>query len=316
MRQKISAAALVLVIISVLLFGCGKIKDDSLDESKKNVVATIFPYYDMARAIIGDSSDIALSMSVTPGQDSHDFEPTPSDVIKMDEADVLIYNGGSMETWVEDVIEPLDGNGQTRIRMMDYVDVLAEEEVEGMEIYDNLDDDESDEHIWTSPQNAVILTEVICDALCEVFPEYREEFIKNADEYILEIDSVDKEIRKIIDKADTKEIIVADKFPILYFSKEYGLDYYAAFPGCGSDMEPSARTVAFLIDKVKEDNIKAVFYLETGSHTVADTISAETGAKALKFNSCHTVTKEQFEEGVTYVDLMLENAKNLKEAFN
>ena len=352
-----------IVTISMILgmAGCGKTTEKE-DNYRLKIVTSLFPYYDMARAVIGDVKGIDLKMIVTPGQDSHSFEPTPSDVIQMENADVLIYNGGSLETWIDTLLDSLNNKNQIQMKMMDYVDVLNEEIVEGMDTRfeehdheehshkednhnkenhkedshseenhkeDNHSEDssndsefhnedseeeheETDEHIWTSPVNEIIMTEKVCETLSKALPEEKENFQKNAENYISQLKELDNEFRTIVENAKTKEIIFADKFPLQYFAKEYGLKYYAAFPGCGSDMEPSAKTIAFLVDKIKEDNIKAVFYLELSSHIVADAIETDTGAKPLQFNSCHNITQKQFDSGVTYVDLMKENVNNLK----
>ena len=352
-----------IVTISMILgmAGCGKTTEKE-DNYRLKIVTSLFPYYDMARAVIGDVKGIDLKMTVTPGQDSHSFEPTPSDVIQMENADVLIYNGGSLETWIYTLLDSLNNKNQIQMKMMDYVDVLNEEIVEGMDTRfeehdhdehshkddnhnkekhkedshseekhkeDNHSEDssndsefhnedseeeheETDEHIWTSPVNEIIMTEKICETLSKALPEEKENFQKNAESYISQLKELDNEFRTIVENAKINEIIFADKFPLQYFAKEYGLKYYAAFPGCGSDMEPSAKTIGFLVDKIKEDNIKAVFYLELSSHIVADAIETDTGAKPLQFNSCHNITQKQFDSGVTYVDLMKENVNNLK----
>lgn len=352
-----------IVTISMILgmAGCGKTTEKE-DNYRLKIVTSLFPYYDMARAVIGDVKGIDLKMIVTPGQDSHSFEPTPSDVIQMENADVLIYNGGSLETWIDTLLDSLNNKNQIKMKMMDYVDVLNEEIVEGMDTRfeehdhdehshkednhnkgkhkedshseenhkeDNHSEDssndsefhnedseeeheETDEHIWTSPVNEIIMTEKICETLSKALPEEKENFQKNAESYISQLKELGNEFRTIVENAKTNEIIFADKFPLQYFAKEYGLKYYAAFPGCGSDMEPSAKTIAFLVDKIKEDNIKAVFYLELSSHIVADAIETDTGAKPLQFNSCHNITQKQFDSGVTYVDLMKKNVNNLK----
>lgn len=298
-----------IVTISMIfgMAGCGKTTEKE-DNYRLKIVTSLFPYYDMARAVIGDVKGIDLKMIVTPGQDSHSFEPTPSDVIQMENADVLIYNGGSLETWIDTLLDSLNNKNQIKMKMMDYVDVLNEEIVEGMDTRF----DSHDEHIWTSPVNEIIMTEKICETLSKALPEEKENFQKNAESYIKQLKELDSEIRIVVNNSKTKEIIFADKFPLQYFAKEYGLKYYAAFPGCGSDMEPSAKTIAFLVDKIKEDNIKAVFYLELSSHIVADAIETDTGAKPLQFNSCHNITQKQFDSGITYVDLMKENVNNLK----
>ena len=351
-----------IVTISMILgmAGCGKTTEKE-DNYRLKIVTSLFPYYDMARAVIGDVKGIDLKMTVTPGQDSHSFEPTPSDVIQMENADVLIYNGGSLETWIDTLLDSLNNKNQIQMKMMDYVDVLNEEIVEGMDTRfeehdhdehshkednhnkenhkedshseenhkeDNHSEDssndsefhnedseeeheETDEHIWTSPVNEIIMTEKICETLSKALPEEKENFQKNAENYISQLKELDNEFRTIVENAKINEIIFADKFPLQYFAKEYGLKYYAAFPGCGSNMEPSAKTIGFLVDKIKEDNIKAVFYLELSSHIVADAIETDTGAKPLQFNSCHNITQKQFDSGVTYVDLMKENVNNL-----
>ena len=352
-----------IVTISMILgmTGCGKTTEKE-DNYRLKIVTSLFPYYDMARAVIGDVKGIDLKMTVTPGQDSHSFEPTPSDVIQMENADVLIYNGGSLETWIDTLLDSLNNKNQIQMKMMDYVDVLNEEIVEGMDTRfeehdhdehshkednhnkekhkedshseenhkeDNHSEDssndsefhnedseeeheETDEHIWTSPVNEIIMTEKICETLSKALPEEKENFQKNAENYISQLKELDNEFRTIVENTKINEIIFADNFPLQYFAKEYGLKYYAAFPGCGSDMEPSAKTIGFLVDKIKEDNIKAVFYLELSSHIVADAIETDTGAKPLQFNSCHNITQKQFDSGVTYVDLMKENVNNLK----
>ena len=356
-------SVIFIVTISMIwgMAGCGKTTEKEGNYRLK-IVTSLFPYYDMARAVIGDVKGIDLKMTVTPGQDSHSFEPTPSDVIQMENADVLIYNGGSLETWIDTLLDSLNNKNQIQMKMMDYVDVLNEEIVEGMDTRfeehdhdehshkednhnkekhkedshseekhkeDNHSEDssndsefhnedseegheETDEHIWTSPVNEIIMTEKICETLSKALPEEKENFQKNAESYISQLKELDNEFRTIVENAKINEIIFADKFPLQHFAKEYGLKYYAAFPGCGSDMEPSAKTIGFLVDKIKEDNIKAVFYLELSSHIVADAIETDTGAKPLQFNSCHNITQKQFDSGVTYVDLMKENVNNLK----
>ena len=346
-----SVVFIVTIFMILGMAGCGKTTEKE-DNYRLKIVTSLFPYYDMARAVIGDVKGIDLKMTVTPGQDSHSFEPKPSDVIQMENADVLIYNGGSLETWIDTLLDSLNNKNQIQMKMMDYVDVLNEEIVEGMDTrfeehdhdehshkednhnkenhkedshsedssndseFHNEDSEEgheeTDEHIWTSPVNEIIMTEKICETLSKALPEEKENFQKNAESYISQLKELDNEFRTIVENAKINEIIFADKFPLQYFAKEYGLKYYAAFPGCGSDMEPSAKTIGFLVDKIKEDNIKAVFYLELSSHIVADAIETDTGAKPLQFNSCHNITQKQFDSGVTYVDLMKENVNNLK----
>lgn len=348
--KKILSFVIVLTLC-LSLTACGGSNKTEKKQYKLKVMTTLFPYYDFARAVIGDIDDIDLQLLVSPGQDDHSFEPTPKDVVAINQADLFIYNGGSIENWVDTVIDSLDNKSQQQMRMMDEIGqerLLGEEEEEGVFAVSDHDhehedshshsqdetdehsqsentseqenlfhtDEELDEHIWTSPANAEILVDSICQKLSKMMPEHKTQFRKNADNYIKQIKQLDTKFKNITSKATHKEVIFADKFPIKYFAKEYGLKYYAAFAGCSGDTEPSAKTVAFLIDKVKKNDVKGIFYLELSSTAMADTICQDTGTVAYQFNSCHNITNEQFKAGVTYVQLMKENAKILEKALN
>ena len=326
--------AAVLASVAVLT-GCGNAVGQNAkkeDDGKLNVVTTLFPYYDFARQIAGDAID--LTMVVPAGMDSHSFEPTPKDIRIMQEADVIIANGGAMEHWVDQVVDSFDREDQTVVIMMDHVDAVEEEIVEGMEHSDeghghvhvhedgedgHLEEDESqyeieyDEHIWTSPVNAMRMVDVIAETLTERDPDHGAMYQAGAAAYLEELERLDKEFREVRDSAVHDMIVMGDKFPLRYFVDTYGLRYRAAFSGCSSDTEPSARTIAYLIDKVKEEGLPVIYYLELSSHRVAEIIGEETGAVPLLFHSCHNVTRRQFEEGVTYLELMEQNVKNLWE---
>ena len=329
--------ALAVMFLFCLLSGCGRAESgeepgDGEGGRKLKVAATLFPYYDFVRQVAGDQ--VELSLVIPAGMDSHSFEPTPKDIRIMQEADVIIANGGAMEHWVDQVVDSFDREDQTVVIMMDHVDAVEEEIVEGMEHSDeghghvhvhedgeedgHLEEDESqyeieyDEHIWTSPVNAMRMVDVIAETLTERDPDHGAMYQAGAAAYLEELERLDKEFREVRDSAVHDMIVMGDKFPLRYFADTYGLRYRAAFSGCSSDTEPSARTIAYLIDKVKEEGLPVIYYLELSSHRVAEIISEETGAKPLLFHSCHNVTRKQFDEGVTYLQLMRQNVENLR----
>lgn len=315
-------SVILAVLLCMELMGCDANKEEDNKQYKLNIVTTLFPYYDITRAVIGQVEGIDLEMAVAPGQDSHSFEPTPAEIIKMEEADLFIYNGGEIETWVDTVLDSFENCEQVQVEMLEAakgIELKCSEELPHHEHSAREHDhshDEVDPHIWTSPANAIIITKTICEKLCRTMPEESENFKRNASDYIKQLKDIDAEIRKVVEKGKVNEMVFADQFPLIYFAEEYGLKCYAAFPGCGHDMEPSVNDICRLIDKIKEDNIKAVFHLELSSEAVADTICEDTGAVKLQFNSCHNVSQKQFNEGVTYVDLMKENVVNLRKALN
>ncbi len=372
--------ARILAVAAAIVFvcaGCHRLQNGGSDskgagqdlpgDDRLCVVTTIFPYYDFVRQIAGDR--VKLKLVVPAGMDSHSFEPTPADMIAIQEADVLICNGGAMEQWLERVLESLDTSSMEILTMMDYVDVVEEEHVEGMEdahdhahdhengeehshadgeahdreaeeahadgvvhdheaeeahdhgeeafrAFDSHDghemDIEYDEHIWTSPVNAMAIVKIICGTLAEKAPSDAARFHSNTEFYLEELAQLDARFRQVVSQGRHQMIVVADKFPLRYFADEYGLSYRAAFSGCSTDTEPSARTIAYLIDKIKENDIGAVYYLELSSHRTADIIGEETGARPLLFHSCHNVARREFDEGVTYLQLMRRNVENLR----
>ncbi len=318
--KKLLFLCLAIPFAAVSLWGCSRSdRPSNTGESKLKVVTTLFPYYDFTRQVAGDK--VELTMVVPAGMDSHSFEPTPADVQVIRDADVLISNGGALEHWLSQVLSAVDSDSMTVLTGMDQVNAVQEELVEGMEEEEHQhqeDDDghgdhiEYDEHIWTSPVNAMILVESIRDTLSEKDPENRSYYEERAKSYLEKLKNLDDEFRKVAENKKRDMIVVGDKFPFRYLADEYGLSYRAAFSGCSTDTEPSAKTIAYLIDKMRLEQIPVVYYLELSSHRVSEIIAEETGAEPLLLHSCHNVSRREFDSGVTYLDLMEQNVINLK----
>lgn len=295
-----------LLCLCLMLCGCTAQPEKPHDETKLQIVCTSFPAYDFAREIAGDRAE--LTLLIKPGSEVHSYEPTPKDMIRIQESDLFICNGGESEQWAKTLITP-DLN---TIYMMGCVDTV-EESADG--IYNAEDGEpELDEHVWTSPLNAIKISEEICNALCKLDTDNAEAYKTNFTAYKAQLMALDREFRQVIKNSGKHTLVFADRFPMRYFALEYGLNCYAAFPGCSSETEPSAKTVAYLIDRVREDKIPAVLYMEFSNQKMADVICEDTGCKKLPFYSAHSVSAEQFEQGVSYLDLMRINLNSLKEA--
>lgn len=314
--KKIIALILAGIMALSILCAC-KSEDYNKTEGKLKVITTIFPPYDFARQAAGDNID--LSMLLKPGMESHSFEPSPKDIVNIQNCDLFIYVGGESDEWVRTILESDDKKPKKIIALMECVDTVEENTVEGMtaDEHDGGDDEkEYDEHVWTSPKNAIIITKKITEALDELDPENKKVYDENTRQYCARLTKLDNEFRETVDSAKNKLVIFGDRFPFRYFTDEYGLGYFAAFPGCSAETEPSAATISFLIDKVKEKNIPVVFKIEFSSGKVAKTIAEPTGAKVLEFHSCHNLDAESFNSGETYISIMTKNLKNLKEALS
>ena len=304
----IALAAILLVSLGVIL----GISNTQKQSEKLTIVTTNFPAYDFARAVAGDKAEI--KMLLKPGAEMHDFEPTPSDIIDIEKSNLFIYTGGESDEWVEDILE--DTKVSKTLKMMDAVEVVEEETVEGMEAGEEEEGEEPeyDEHVWTSPKNAKKIVNRVKDELIKVSPENEEVFEQNAADYSAELDELDNKFQAIVDNSKRKTIVFGDRFPLRYFADEYGLKYYAAFPGCSEQTEASSATIAFLVDKVKSEKIPVVFKIEMSSGKVAQTIADETDAKVLTFNAAHNISADDFNAGVAYVDIMEQNLSVLEEA--
>lgn len=295
MKRVILVVFLVILIVSV--GGFLWLRDKNLSESNVVIITTSFPEYDFVRAVTGEEPKMLLK----PGSEIHHFEPTPQDIIDIKKADFVLCGGGESEEWMDDLLINNDIDEDKILSLLD----IVEPELNG---------DEEDEHVWTSPVNAIEIVKALKDELSEIRPEKAEEFTKNADKYIAELQNIDKDFRSIAKDARTRTLVFADRFPFYYFVKEYGLNYVAAFPGCTEQTEASSKTVAELIDKIKADELGVVLKIELSNGKLADTIARETGAKVMELNSAHNVSQTDFDNGVTYVDIMRRNVEVLKEA--
>ncbi len=297
----------------------GTISTEQTEQNKENtisIVSTNFASYDFVRAIAKDKAEIKFILGA--GKDTHSYEPTASDIVTIGEADLFIYIGGEMEKWANKIVESQDFKNVKMFCIADYVDTMEEQEVDGAEEEEEEEEVEGafDEHIWTSPTNAIKMVEAIRDMLMEYDANNADFYVQNADEYIKKIEKVREDIKQVTDQKVRNRLVFGDKMPMQYFLKEYGLTASAAFNGCSTETEPSAATIAYLVDKVKEEQIPVVLYIELNTGKVANMIASEAGngTVAMQIQTLHNVTKDDFENGETYVSLMERNIDVLKKA--
>ena len=280
----------------------------SFAENKLSIVCTSFPCYDFVRAVAGEHANIQLL--IKPGAEVHSFEPTPAHVMAIADCDLFVYVGGESDAWVLDILESFGKEAPQTLRFFDCVEAIETEHE-----HDH-DDHVYDEHIWTLPRNASIMISALENALCSIDEEYSAEYSANAHAYQAEIAKIDEEITGVLNQAARREMIFADRFPFLYFADAYDIEWYAAFESCSSESEPSAKTIAQLIDRIIRDDIPVVYKLELSSGKTAQTIMEETGAKVLVFHSIQNVSEDEFAAGESYVSLMRKNIEALKEGLN
>ncbi len=302
-----------LLLALVLIWSPAQAQEQTL-----SIMATNFPCYDIARAVAGDAAQV--TMLLPPGSESHSYEPTPQDIIAIQNADLFVFTGGESDHWIEEILFSMGDEAPPVFRLTDSVHLLQEEHTASMahkhDPEHNHSNEEMDEHVWTSPRNVMAIAQALCEELSVLSPDDSERFRTNLNAYLAELDKLDAALAQVVADGERNLIIFGDRFPFRYFAAAYGLQYDAAFPGCSEDSEPSVKTVISLIDTVREKHIPVIFYIEFSSRRTADILAEETGAKPLLFHSCHNVSAEEIESGATYLKLMWRNVDALKEALN
>ncbi len=313
MMKRIIGIMLIIMCMTVCMCSCEH-KDENGNEKIK-VVVTAFPHYDFVRQIAGDNVD--LKMLIKPGNEVHTYDPTPSDIAKISSCDIFVYTGGESDTWAKNILETRENKDMKIISFTE----ICPAELEYMDDghygeSEHHHSDSYDEHVWTSPVNADVLALEIYKTLCKTDSENIEVYEQNYKAFSAQLAELDKTFQQIVSNASRSEIVVGDRFPFVHFAMEYGINYTAAFSGCSTESEPSAQTVARLADKVKNESIPVVFTIEFSNKKVAKNIVSDTTAEILTLHSCHNVTNDEFLSNITYIELMTQNAQNLRKALN
>lgn len=311
MFKKILSLFLATVLLCLLFAGCGV--KPSEDDDRLTVVTTIFAPYDFVRQIVGDQANVV--MLLPPGVESHSYEPTPSDIISIENADIFFYVSKNTETWVTQILSSIKN---TQVETVNIAEGI------GIEIHghnhsnheEHTEDCQKDEHIWTSLSYSAQMVEYIGHKLCEKDSANVSLYRQNAERYREEILSLKDDFYSLVKSAKRTEIVSGSRFAMKNFTSEFGIEFTAAFDSCVDNTEPSAAVMAKIIDKINSDSIPVIFYEELTEPKIARAVSLETGADMLLLHSCHNVSSSEFSRGETYLSLMKQNYKNLKEALN
>lgn len=314
-RPIVLAVVLSLLLLAVFpLFGCASPKDRGHTEGKLDIIATTFPPFDFARQAGGEH--VQVTMLLPTGSESHTYEPTPKDVIRISSCDLFIYNGGVSDTWVDRLLNAAEIQPEKTVRMMDFVSLIKESDEGVLQGGDEHGHEahlhEYDEHIWTDPLNAIRITEGIADRLVAIDPDHADDYRVNLEKVRADYQDLDRTFREVVQSGSRGEIIVADRFPLIYFTTAYGLDFTAAFPGCAAETDPKPGTVAAIIERVRKDQIPYIYHIEFSNEKLADLVADETGARKLLFHTAHNVSRQEIEEGATYLSIMRGNAERLR----
>lgn len=320
MKTKLIRAAALFLCAAMLfsLAACSSGKTDTAG-GKLRVVCTLFVPYDFVREIAGDKVDLTLLLP--PGMESHSYDPTPADMKAVGNADLLIRVGENMETWSAKLFDKSTGAKA-------YLDIasemglrLAAHEHEHGHEHEHEHEREAeqglvDAHIWTDPVYAQGMVKVIADALCRLDGSNAEFYKSNSEKYIKKLKALDSGFRDAVKNGKRDTVVFSGRFAFRNFTERYSLKFVSALDACADNSEPGARTVAKIVDTVRDEKIPVIFYEELTEPRTAEIICGETGCAMRLFHSCHNVSRDEFEAGVGYLSLMNGNLENLREALS
>lgn len=300
---------LLALLLAAVCTGCAA-PEAAESSDRLQVVATIFPPYDFARQLGGEL--VEVTMLAAPGTEAHDFVPTLADMNTIAQCDLFLYIGGDTDAWARTALDSLGDDAPPSLSLYELVQPLAAVEELHHEHDEHCEHEhDTDDHIWTSPRNAIVICEGIADALTQIDPTHAETYAAALTDYRAQLQELDDAFAQLMAESVRSTIVFAERFPFRHLAEELGLTCYAAFEGCSSDTEPSLATIAFLTEKIQSEQLPVVFYIEFSTQTVADTLCAATGAEKRLLHSCHNVTQAELDAGVTYLELMWENVENL-----
>jgi zinc transport system substrate-binding protein len=294
-RKSFSGIAIAVLCAVFFMPACSNPSGKS-GPHKMKVITTLFPLYDMARYIGNGSADVSLLLP--PGVEAHSFDPKPSDIVRINEADIFVYTGKFMEPWAEDIVRGVSNKK-----------LLVVDASKGTRTIS--DAGSVDPHIWLDFDNAKVMAKNIGQAFEAGDPANREQYAKRTEDYCSRLTGLDSAYRTSLAACKSKEIVYGGHYAFGYLVRRYGLSYLAA-QGVSPDAEPTANDLVRLVDQIRKNSIRFVFYEELSSPRIAETIAAETSAKLLLLNAAHNVTRDQIEKGTTFFDIMKTDLDNLK----
>lgn len=287
------------------------------ERERATVVTTLFPLYDMARAIGGDDADVRLLLP--PGMSPHDFEPTPNDIVAIAEADVFAYTGPFMEPWAADVIAGIGGDGPIATDTSEGISFVPMEthEEEGVHEEEETHEEEhghvggNDPHVWLDFDNAATMATHIAEALAEADPAAAPRYAERAADYLIGLSDLDREYREGLADCRVPTIVYGGHYAFGYLAHRYGLGHVAA-QGFSPDAEPTANELVSLVRQVNDLGIRHIFSEALASPKIAEIIAAETGAEVLELNPAGNLSREAVARGTTFRDVMSSNLEKLR----
>lgn len=300
------------LIAALLIAGCAtnEAPSSSAQEAKLKVTTTLFPLYDFAR-IVG-SDHVQATMLLPAGAEAHSYEPKPSDILAVQNADIFIYIGEEMEPWAQDILEGVHNDDLTIITSTSFAEVISGEDHDHEEETDH--EHMYDPHLWLSFANDILITQRIADEFSRLDPANEATYQANAQAYIAQLEALDKDYQETLANCGKDEFISGGHNVFAYLEQRYGIHGIEAIENLEPHTEPTPARLKEISDIVEEHGINYVLTEVLVNAQMAEAISEETGAEVLTFNPAANVAKKDFEAGTSFISIMRDNLATLATA--
>lgn len=333
-KRGLLAASLLLAALLLVLSGCGKSAGGNIVEGKVNVVTSFYPIYEFSKAIGGEDANVINLLPA--GVEPHDWTPRSQDILNTSKAQLFLYNGAGLESWVPNFLKGLGGDANVQtVEVSQGIELIEAEGDDGhghgggtedsaesheenhAENADNHEANEAgaaadhhlDPHTWVSPKSAMVMAENIKNSFIQVDPAHQADYEARYDELIGKLQALDAKFTEELSAMPNKEIVVSHQ-AFGYLCRDYGLTQHPIM-GLSPEAEPRAQDLVALSNLVKEEGIKYIFFEELVSDKLAKTLASETGVETLVLNPVEGLTKAQEQAGDNYFTLMEKNLQNL-----
>jgi len=274
-------------------------------EARIKVAASIFPLAEFAREVLGERGEVTVILP--PGADIHSWQPRPSDIIALSSADVFLLVGAHLEPWADSLVR---GTRNPSLRILEVsreLELIREAETHGKQAHA-----EVDPHLWLDLGNDIVIVERLVDLFSEMDPGKASFYRERGAAYSMKLREMDEKYRRLLERCRNRTLVVGGHAAFGYLARRYGLEQISLY-GLSPDSMPAPGRMMDVIRLVRERGIRTIFFETNVPDDLARVIARETGAGTLVLNTGVSLSREQREAGVTFLDIMTENLDNLRD---
>ena len=323
LKRKCTALLLTaLVAMSLLFVGCSRdaATGSSGSGSSDHIVATIFPLYDWTRVVLGSNpGELSVRYLLESGVDLHNYTPSIQDIASISACDLFFWVGGKSDGWVLNAMANPQNENRRNVPIMRLL-TIHETQVFPLEGVipgevggeDCCGGETHDEHVWLSLPFAMRFVERIGEEIAKLDPENADYYIANTEAYIAELYALHNQFIEMVEAAPRDTILVVDRFPFLYLTLDYGLNFFSAFDGCFAATEISLQRQAELANAVNNLGLDVIIIID--NHSVAESVANAAGrdVQIISLQDFQSVSGYHIEQGLTYLGGMQQNLEALR----